>query len=157
MTENDSAEKRKTLDRIIESVGPYGLIAICVGLVINVLQKPLDSNTWVSVIIICSIIGISFLQDRSRTKGAQSLEELRLQSELEMNKHISWIEGNRPLIETSSARGRESMAMTKAFLAIRNLIGDDLKSETLSEEVSSYCEELLDRIEDIERATMMLR
>ena len=157
MTENNTTPRVKTIDRIIESVGPYGLIAVCVGLAVNVLQKPLDSNTWVSVVIICSVIAISFFQDRSRMKQFHALEELRLQNEMEMEKHIRWIEGNRPLIESSSAQGRDRMAVSRAFLAVRSLIQEDIKSDTITDDITEYCEGLIKRLEEIERTSHFLR
>jgi hypothetical protein len=115
--EKDKQEKR-TLEKIIEQIGPFGLIAVCITLIVNVASRPLDSSSWVSIGIIAIIIAMSFFVDWLRIKNSSAIEQLRIKSELELEKHKSWVESNRPLVESSSMKGQARMDKTKVFLAI---------------------------------------
>lgn len=149
--------ERSTLEQIIERIGPYGLIAVCVTLAVNVLQKPLDSNTLVSIGILLVVISLSFLQDYFKLKQFRALEELRMQTETELEKHRSWVEGvQQPTVDVTRQRGALRMAMTKAYLSIQTLLDEDIKSGILTEDQIEYTKTLKKRISDIEKAVSFL-
>jgi hypothetical protein len=154
-TEEVKQEKR-TIEKIIEQIGPYGLIAVCITLIVNVASKPLDSNSWVSIGTLVVVMLISFFFDWLRIKNSRAIEEIRIKSQLELEKHISWEEHTQPLMDSSRTRGQERMAITKAYLSIIQLLRHDINERELTDEQKQYCEELIRRLEDIERTTLML-
>ena len=52
MTSEEVHKEKNTFEKIIEHIGPYGLIAFCATLLANILSKPMDYNSWVSIGII---------------------------------------------------------------------------------------------------------
>lgn len=152
----ESKDEKRTLEKIIEQIGPFGLIAVCVTLLVNVASRPLDVNSWVSIGIILMIIGMSFFVDWLRMKNSTAIEQLRIKSKLEFDRHKVWVEENRPLVEGSSSRGRQRMDYTKALLAVRRLLEQDLKEGEITSEQQTYCHNLIKRLTDIEKTVVTL-
>jgi len=150
------SQEKKTLEKIVEHVGPYGLIAFCAVIMVNVASKPLDFNSWVSIGILGIIIGMSFLRDWLQGKNSSAIEQLRIKTELELEKHKSWVEGNKPLIESSSQQGQARMDRFKMLHAIVQLLENDLKEGKITAEQKAYCQDLKKRLKDIERTVSML-
>lgn len=148
--------ERRTLERIIEQIGPFGLIAVCITLLVTVASKPLDVNSWVSILIISMIIVISFFVDWLRMKNSSEIEQLRIRSELEFKKHKSWEESTRPMMESSRVQGQERMDRFKILRSIIQLIEHDLKEDKITDEQQAYCQDLLRRLKDLERTIRML-
>lgn len=149
-------QERRTIEKIIEQIGPYGLIAVCITLIVNVASKPLDSNSWVSFGTLFVVILISFFFDWLRVKNSRAIEEIRIKSQLELGKHISWEKHTQPLMDSSRTRGQERMAITKAYLSIIQLLRLDINERELTDEQRQYCEDLIRRLEDMERTMPML-
>lgn len=154
-TEEVKSEK-KTLEKIVEQIGPYGLIAVCVTLVVNIASRPLESNSLVSLGIIGIIIAMSFFMDWIHGKNFRAIEQLRIKSELEYKKHKSWEESTKPLIESSRTEGQARMERTKLFHAIIQLLEHDLKEGRMTTEQQAYCQDLIKRLRDLERTIIML-
>ncbi len=150
-----TTEEKKTLEKIIEQIGPYGLIAVCMTLVVNVTSRPLDSNSWVSIGILGVVIIICFFFDWLRMKNSSAIEEIRIKSQLEFDKHKSWVDGNRPLVESSSIDGQLRIERIKVFHSIRELLSEDLKKGKLTTAQEEYCQDLIDKLVDIERTVSM--
>lgn len=156
MTTKDVKQERKTIERIIEQIGPYGLIAVCITLIVNVASKPLDTNSWVSIGTLIVVILISFFFDWIRIKNSSAIEKIRIKSQVEYGKHKSWQEHTQPLLDSSRTRGQERMAFTKAYLSIIQLLRHDMNERDLTDEQRQYCEDLIKRLQDMERTIPML-
>ena len=48
------------------------------------------------------------------------------------------------------------MAITKAYLSIIQLLRHDINERELTDEQKQYCEDLIRRLQDVERTTLML-
>lgn len=152
------AEKKETttLEKIIVQIGPYGLIAVCITLIVNVASKPLDSNSWVSIGILSVVILISFFFDWLRMKNASEIQKIHINAQTELEKHKSWEEATKPLMESSSLRGQIRMESFKVLQAIGQMLSEDLKKDKWNSDQKAYCQELMERLKDLERTVMML-
>ena len=152
------AEKKEapTLEKIIVQIGPYGLIAVCITLIVNVASKPLDSNSWVSIGILSVVILISFFFDWLRMKNSSEIQKIRINAQTELEKHKSWEETTKPLMESSSLKGQIRMESFKILHAISQLLSEDLKKDKWNKDQKTYCQDLMERLKDLERTVMML-
>lgn len=149
-------EGTTTLEKILVQLGPYGLIAVCLTLIVNVASKPLDSNSWVSIGILSMVIVLSFLFDWLRLKSSSEIAKVRINAQTELEKHKSWEEANKPLIESSSTKGQIRMESIKLVHTINQMLSNDLKKNKWNKDQKAYCEDLIERLKDLERAAMML-
>lgn len=156
MSVEEEKKETTTLEKIIVQIGPYGLIAVCLTLIVNVASKPLDSNSWVSIGILVVVILISFFFDWLRMKSSSEIQKIRINAQTELEKHKSWEETTKPLMESSSLKGQIRMESIKILLSIRELLSEDLKKEKWNGDQKTYCQDLIERLKDLERTVMML-
>jgi membrane protein insertase Oxa1/YidC/SpoIIIJ len=158
MVKEMSEEKKETttLEKILVQIGPYGLIAVCITLIVNVASKPLDSNSWVSIGILVVVILISFLFDWLRMKSSAEIQKIRINAQTELEKHKSWEETTKPMIESSSMKGQIRMESFKVLHAIYSITEEDLKKDRWNKDQKIYCQDLTERLKDLEKAIMML-
>jgi hypothetical protein len=145
-----------TLEKIIVQIGPYGLIAVCITLIVNVASKPLDSNSWVSIGILGMVITLSFFFDWLRMKSSAEIQKIRINAQTELEKHKSWEETTKPLMESSSLKGQIRLESIKVLHVINQLLSEDLKKDKWNEDQKAYCQDLVERLKDQERTLMML-
>ena len=152
----ESKKETSTLEKIIVQIGPYGLIAVCITLIVNVATKPLDSNSWVSIGILTMVIFLSFFFDWLRIKSSSEIEKIRINAQTELEKHKSWEEATKPLVEDSRLRGQIRMESIKVLDVIRQLLLEDLKKDKWNEDQKAYCQDLVERLKDLERTIIMM-
>ena len=156
MSAEDEKKKATTLEKIIVQIGPYGLIAACITLIVNVASKPLHSNSWVSIRILTIVIILSFFFDWLRVRSFYELQKIQVSAKTELEKHKSWEETTKPLIESSSLKGTIRMESFKLLDAISQLLSEDLKKDKWNADQKRYCQDLIERLKDLKKTIMML-
>jgi hypothetical protein len=145
-----------TLEKIIVQIGPYGLIAVCITLIVNVASQPLDSNSWVSIGILVVVILLSFFFDWLRIKNASEIEKINIAAKTDLEKHKAWEESTKPLIANSSLKGQIRNENLRLLHVVNQVLSEDLKKDKLTEEQKTYCQDLIERLKDVEKTVMML-
>jgi len=156
MGAEEEKKETTTLEKIIVQIGPYGLIGVCVTLIVNVAAKPLDSNSWVSIGILGMVILISFFFDWLRMKSSSEIQKIRINAQTELEKHKSWEESTKPMIESSSLKGQIRIESLKVLHAINHLLSEDLKKSKWNGDQKAYCQDLMERLKELEATVMML-
>lgn len=144
MSKSKKEETASVWAKIVEQIGPLALMVLGLTFILDLLRRPLDVSSGISVVVVFVFVIMAFLLQRQRMEHSRKARE-----------HASWVEGTRSLTEISASRGAERLTILKTYDSIIRLFERDSEDQQLTGRERAFYAQIVKRLKDMRDANLV--